>query len=185
MGDWWDGLTGDIQIFYLIGIVAGIFLILQILLLSFGVGFDADLDLDGADGDFGGFISMRGLTAFFFGFGWMGVVVKQAGRSTTIATLAGLGVGLGFLLVTGFIWRAVMKMQSSGSLDYTNAIGASGSVYLPIPPSRSGPGKIEVMLQGRLAVVDAYTTSESTLSSKTRVRVIETVDHNTVLVEPV
>jgi len=186
MGDWWSGLDGDLQVFYLIGIIAGAILILQLILLGLGVGFDADVDV--SDGDFDadvGFFSLRSITAFFFGFGWTGVIALESGASTLVATLIALAVGLGMFVLVALIWQQFAKLGESGSLDYAHAVGVTGSVYLPIAANRSHPGKVEVMIQGRLSVVDAYTESDMEISSQTRVRVTEVIDQSTVMVEPI
>ena len=188
MGDWWSALDGDLQVFYLIGIVAGAILVLQLILLALGVGFDADVDVGDVDGDVDadvGFFSLRSITAFFFGFGWTGVIALESGASTLGATLIALVVGLSMFVLVALVWRQFSRLGESGSLDYSSAVGATGSVYLPIAANRSHPGKVEVMIQGRLAVVDAYTESDVEISSQTRVRVIEVVDPSTVLVEPI
>ena len=51
---------------------------IQLLLLMFGadMDFDADTDVDASDA--GGFLSLRSLTGFFFGFGWAGVAAREA-----------------------------------------------------------------------------------------------------------
>lgn len=186
MFDWWGDLTGDLKVFYLIGIIAGLFLLIQILLLAFGADLDADVDtdFDVADGDFG-FLSIRSLTAFFFGFGWAGVAAKEAERSTTSSILIGLGVGLAMFILVALLWRQFAKLGESGSVDYHTAVGQTGSVYIPIPAKRAKPGKVEVMVQGRLKVIDAYTESAEAISSNVRVRIIDVIDPSTVLVEPV
>jgi hypothetical protein len=187
MGDWWSGLEGSLQVFYLIGIIAGAVLILQMILLALGVGFDTDVDVGDVDvdGDVDvGFFSMRSITAFFFGFGWTGVIAIEAGASTFVATLIALAVGLSMFVLVALVWRQFSKLGESGSLDYARAVGVTGSVYLPIAANRSHPGKVEVMIQGRLAVVDAYTESDVEISSQTRVRVVDVIDPTSVLVEP-
>lgn len=184
MGGWFDDLTGDLQVFYVIGIVAGVFLMFQLILLAFGFGFDADVDFDGGDGGFDvGFLSLRTLTAFFFAFGWTGVIMKEADQSTPAAVGVAVAVGLAMFLGVGLLWRQFTKLQETGSVDYANAVGVTGSVYLPIAANRTHPGKVEVMVQGRLAVVDAYTRQDEDIPSKTRVRVVEVIDSSTVLVE--
>lgn len=184
MFDWWGDLSGDLRVFYLIGIIAGLFLLIQILLLSFGADLDGDADVDAADGDFG-FLSIRSLTAFFFGFGWAGVAAKEAERSTTTSILIGLGVGLALFVLVGLLWQQFAKLRESGSVEYDHAIGQTGSVYLAIPPKRSRAGKVEVMVQGRLVVIDAYSEADETISSNQRVRIVDVIDPSTVLVEPV
>ncbi len=48
----------------------------------------------------------------------------------------------------------------------------------------SGPGQIEIQVQGRLRVVQAFTRAERELGNHERVRVIELMDETTLLVEP-
>lgn len=184
MGDWWGDLAGDLQVFYVIAIVASVFLFFQLILLAFGFGFDTDVDLDGGDGDFDvGFVSLRSLTAFFATFGWTGVVMIEAEQGTTVSVLVALAAGLAMFFVVGFMWQAFARLQASGSVDYANAVGGTGSVYLPIGANRTRPGKVEVMIQGRVMVIDAYTAHDEDIPSKTRVRVVEVIDPSTVLVE--
>lgn len=184
MSEWWTALTGDLQVFYLIGIIAGLLLIVQIILMTLGIGFD--LDLDFASEDTGvGFLSLRSLTAFFFAFGWTGVIAKEAGRSTTVSVVVATAVGLSVYVIVALIWRHFQKLNESGSVDYQNAVGETGSVYLPISANREGAGKVEVMVQGRLKMIDAYTEAAEQIPARSRVKVIEVVDPSTVLVEPI
>ncbi len=85
MPGWWDGLTGPLQVFYAIGSAAAAALALQLLLLA--VGFGGDFDFGGDDAGLSGMISLLGLTAFFFVFGWVGVllVAASSGRPTSRA----------------------------------------------------------------------------------------------------
>ena len=82
------------------------------------------------------------------------------------------------------MWRKFSQMEESGSIDYQSAVGVIGTVYLPIPANRSMPGKVELLIQGRLRVIDAYTNSDSDLPAQTRVTVVSVVDQSTVLVKP-
>jgi hypothetical protein len=74
---WWDALNFDLQIFYGIAIIALIVLSFQMILtLFFGMddGTDA-FDIGQHDSGMGIF-SVRGITAFFTGFGWTGVISR-------------------------------------------------------------------------------------------------------------
>ena len=183
MGDWWNTLSGDLQVFYLIGIIAGAFLVLQLVLMALGVGMDFDFDFETTDADMG-FLSLRSLTAFFFAFGWTGVLMKQGDSSTAVSVIVAVVVGLAVFYVVAMIWRRFARMNESGSIDYRSAIGVNGTVYIPVGAHRAKPGKVEVMVQGRMRVIDAYTTSAQDLPAKTRVKVTELVDPTTILVEP-
>ena len=43
----------------------------------------------------------------------------------------------------------MLRLESDGSLQLENAIGATAHVYLGIPPMKEGTGKVHVVVQGR------------------------------------
>ncbi|WP_419855195.1 hypothetical protein [Candidatus Poriferisodalis sp.] len=181
MGDWWQALTGDLQIFYAIAFISSFFLLVQIALLAFGIGADVDI---GDEDPSSGFLSIRTLTAFSFAFGWTGVLMKQADRSTALSVGVAIAAGLAVFLAVGFLWRSFAKLGESGSVDYQSAVGAHGTVYLTVAANRSKPGKVEVMVQGRMRVINALTESDESLPAQTAITVVGVVDPSTVLVAP-
>lgn len=190
MDAWWNALGTELKVYYAIAIVTSAALVLQFLLMLVGVDADHDMDIDGGadgmDGDAGLHVfSVRSITAFFTGFGWGGVSAINAGWSTFAAAFTAMGFGLVFMAGVLGVMRALMAMQGSGTLDYANAIGRTGSVYLPIPASMSDSGKIEVLVQGRSAIVNAFTRADRRLENRERVKVVEVLDQTTVIVEPV
>lgn len=191
MDAWWDALGMESKVYYAIAIVTSAFLALQIVLGLVGIDADSDIDLDadaadGLEGDAGlNVLSIRSVTAFFTGFGWGGVSAVNAGFSTPAAALTALASGSVFMAGVLAIMRGMIAMQASGTLDYRNAVGRIASVYLPIPAGMSAPGKVEVLVQGRLAVVDAFTRAERRLENRERVTVVDVLDRNTLVVEPI
>jgi hypothetical protein len=175
---------GATTMFYVIGIASAVLLGIQLLLLMFGadMDFDADTDVDASDG--GGFLSLRSLTGFFFGLGWSGVAAREAGWSTPVSLLTGIGVGLGMFVMIGLMFQQFRKLTVSRSGDTATAVGAVGSVYLTVGANRTRVGKVEVAVSGRVTIVDALTDVESDLRSGTRVLVVDRIDGGTVLVEP-
>ena len=184
MEAWWGSLVASLQIFYGIAIITSAVMLIQLVMLF--LGLDGDGDVDATDGDGGGHIlSVRTITAFFTGFGWSGVAALEAGRSLPVTLVISSLVGCVFVAGVFFLMRALSSLGHSGTLDYKNAIGAIGSVYLPIPPTMSGPGKIEVIVQGRLRVVGAFSRAAKQLENQHRVRVVDVMDQNTLVVEPI
>lgn len=170
--------------FLIIALVASAFLGLQLLLLMFGadMDFDSDMDVDASDG--GGFLSIRSLTAFFGGFGWAGLAARQAGWSGGASIAIGIVVGAGMFLIVGFLFVQARKLTSSGNLDYASSVGSTGTVYVTIPGNRSGSGKVELTISGRVTVISALTDREEPIPAKRRVEVLDLIDATTVLVEP-
>ena len=189
METWWGSLGSSLQIFWGIALVTSTVMVLQLLLMLLGFDSDSDVDMDAdVDGDVtdgGNILSVRTITAFFAGFGWSGVACLDAGYSLPVTLLISVGVGSVFMMGVFALMRFLYGLRYSGTLDYRNAIGQLGSVYLPIPGDMSGPGKIEVLVQGRLRVVDAFNRSGDPLPNRSRVKVVDVMDQNTLVVEPV
>lgn len=141
---------------------------------DFDVDTDADVDMDAdvdADVDIDSdvesfepgmmagfrFFTVRGIVAFFCIFGWTGAALFDTGIQTMWIVLLSAAAGFFAMFVIGLIFYAVKKLQSSGNIQYSNAIGKKGNVYIPIPPNRLGRGKIMVTVQERLVEAEAIT----------------------------
>ena len=186
MIDWWSSLLVERQIFYAIGVVALGVLLLQLVLMLVGVDGYHDADFSGhGDHPTGmGLLSIRTVTAFFVGFGWGGATLLNHGYSVPIAILGGSGLGLLFLLGTAFLVRNLLRLQSTGNLDYRNAIDVVGTIYSTVPAAEAGGGQIELVLQGRLMMAEAYTKAAHDLKPGSKARVVELIGQSTLLVEP-
>ena len=186
MTDWWNSLLIEKQIFYAIGLFSLAVLLLQILLTLVGVGHhDADFSGHG-DHDTGiGLLTVRTVTAFFVGFGWTGAIMLNRGYSMTAAISAGTATGVVFLLATAFLIRNLLRLQSGGgNIDYNNAIGLVGTVYTTIPAAEAGGGQIELMIQDRLMMAEAYTKAVWNLKPNSKAKVVALIGRSTLLVEP-
>ena len=185
MIDWLLNLEpAGMTYFVTCGILSSAVLLIQMVALLFGGAFDLpDLDLDVGEGGATGMFSIRGIGAFFTGFGWTGAAVLDAGHSLTLATISATVVGVAVLLSFVAMMRWLHSLRSEGTINYANAIGQIGSVYVPIPPRRQGIGQIEVLVQKRIATVRALSDSEERIENRTAVQVTELVDNRTVLVE--
>jgi hypothetical protein len=186
MTDWWNSLLIEKQIFYAIGLFSLAVLFLQILLTLVGVGHhDADFSGHG-DHDTGiGVLTVRTVTAFFVGFGWTGVIMLNRGYSMTAAIAAGTATGVVFLLTTAFLIRNLLRLQSGGgNVDYDNAIGTVGTVYVTIPAAEAGGGQLELTIQGRLMMAEAYTKAARNLLPNSKAKVVGLIGRSTLLVEP-
>ncbi len=189
MIEWWQTLGQEVpahatglKIFYTIGIVSGVILTIQMVMSL--LGGEADLDgMDAGEGGDTGLFSIRSVGAFFTGFGWTGVAMLQNGQGTGAATFAATVVGMIFLGMVFYLMRYIFSLREEGTLNYANAVGEVGAVYLPIPPKRKGIGQIEVLVQGRMRTVRARTDDEKKIGNRVAVRVAELVDQQTLLVE--
>ncbi len=165
-----------------IGAFSSLVLFIQMIVILIG-GSDLDFDLgEVGEGGATGIFSIRSIGSFFTGFGWTGAMFLQNGHSVGVATLAATLVGS--LILAGFLglMRWLHSFKSDGTVNYKNAVGNVGSVYIPIPPKRKGMGQIQVEVQGRLSVVNAVSDSEEKIENRTAVRVDSLVDSRTLLV---
>ncbi len=82
------------------------------------------------------------------------------------------------LMVFG-VMRLLFSMRADGTLDYRNAVGLTGRVYVTIPARRSGAGQVEIMLQGRLIMAAAQTDAARRSSPQITIRVTAAQSDNT------
>ena len=156
-----------------------------------GGGFDFDdagIDADGAETS--GFwlfemISIRTLTAALAFFGLGGWICLAAGLSPPVAVGGSLVAGYAAMYSVYWSFKQLFKLETSGNLDVRNAIGKTAKVYIPIPASRTGAGKVQVRVQDRIAEYQAVTEEQQPLKTGEPVLVMELVSNDTLLVERV
>ncbi len=201
MGDWY-GTFATIDRMYLWCAVVGGVLFTARVVLQFAGLFDAgdigdvDGDVDVGDVDHGDvhhdlahdtdysfkLLSLHGLTAFVLMFGLVGLTLRREFDSGVTTSMAGAFTGgLVANLLIQSLFGVMMKMQSSGTLKMSNAIGLEGSVYLTIPAG--GIGKARITIQDRLQVFDARCDQNVEISTGTLVRVLRVVDGSVLVVE--
>ena len=127
------------------------------------------------------FLSLQGLTAFFMMFGLVGLAIHRAGVWAVFSIGGGILAGMFTIWVIGIIFTLMSGLQSEGNINLKNAIGKQGTVYLTIP--ENGSGQVQVVVQGSLKVLDAVSENNQKILSKEKIKVIGTIDANTVLVE--
>lgn len=173
-------------IFVICAVMGGTFFVLQLALQFLGVVGHADLTAD-IDADAGGHpsadfsfkvLSLQGLTAFLMMFGLVGLAVLRGGAAGPIAFGAGFGGGALTTLLVGRLFKAASRLQSSGTLDMSRALGATGTVYLTIRQGR--PGKVTITVMQRLLTVDATVSEDVTLETGTPIVVTRVLDDSTV-----
>jgi len=201
MMEWWNTLALDLQVFYGIGILATLLLVIQLIMTMLGLGDDgvaegmdagigdgADGIMDGGDSEHGdglSLISTRTIVAFLAGFGWTGAMARGGDLGLPLAVIAAVAVGFVLMLMVFWLMRALYSLRQSGSLDYHNAIGEMGTVYVKIPPRGEGSGQIQLVVQGRLATVAATTESTEPILSGIQVKVVKLQAGNTLQVETI
>lgn len=219
MNAWWETLTGLERFFAYVAFPATLLLILQTLMLFFGLGHGGEADLDGADADVdadGGFdagfdgdgdvdldvdlevdgdilpgdhdlmdcpvhegpfaglklLTIRGIVAFLAVSGWGGLWLLRMGMHPILAVFLAVAMGFWAMLLMAVFLRVALRLQQDGTMDYRNALGCAGTVYLTVPANRSGTGKVNVLVQEQLRELDAVTDEGEALSTGAEIVVV-------------
>lgn len=185
---WWDELTLAKQLFYGIALTAGLVSLVLMVLAIFGMEHDDAVDALASGGsidhDAGGIFSVKPLTGFFLGFGWIGGFALERGAALWLAVVLGLMAGAAMMAVIVFMFRAILAMRSDGTARIEDAVGAVGTVYLTLPPAKGAGGQVTVTFRGRQETYGALQTGEKPIPSGDKVKVVSLIDARTVLVEP-
>ena len=245
MSAWWAALTGLERFFAYVAFPATLLLILQTLMLLFGLGHDGDSDVDGPDGDvdvdaavdvdggldagfdadidgdisgelelgdldagadapdgdflpedhdlpdgaahegpFAGLrlLTLRGIVAFLAVAGWGGLWLLNVGLHPAAAVFLAIAMGFWAMLLMAVFLRVVLRLQQDGTMDYRNALGCAGAVYLTVPAGRAGTGKVNVLFQDQLRELDAVTDESEPLPTGTEIVVVAVTNGNTLVV---
>lgn len=188
MKEWFLNLSVMEQIFFWLGIVSTLFLIVQIVLMclsSFGgdVDVDGDGDID-VDADSGvSIFTVKSITAFFAVGSWTGLLTcaLASDRLQWLAIIVALISGTLAMLLMVVLLRAIVKLQCNGVFEIDKIVGQQATVYVSIPPARSGRGKITMNAQGRFMELDAVTDSDTKLSVDEVVEIVSTENECTVV----
>ncbi|MBL8089417.1 MAG: NfeD family protein [Anaerolineales bacterium] len=182
-------------VYWFFAITGGTLFILRILMMFIGGGLSDDaLDValesndnvaesHNADGDASfKLLSLQGLTAFFMMFGLVGLALLNTNLPSFLSVVGGTVAGLLTFGALSFIFSKMKLLQSEGTIQLKNSIGAEGNVYLKIP--KNGTGQVQIVTQGALKIFDATSNNKQDLITGDKIRVVG-VDGNTLVVEKV
>lgn len=203
---WWNSLGTLGQIFATAAIPATVVMVLQTVLLLIGfaghdgecdhdlshdsvdLSHEADADHDVHDGahhmDGLRLFTVRGIVAMLAIGGWTGVALCDAGVGSVLSSVIAIIAGLAALFLAAYVIKLSLKLQDDGNFNIKNAVAHTATVYIPIPPSREGTGKITMNLQERFVELDAMTDHGEKLPTGAMVQVVSVTDKNEVIVRP-
>jgi len=198
--NWFQGLDPTLRVYWGIAIITSIVFLIQMVLTLIGLGdTDSDVDFGGADVDgdvsfgdgngetmdTGGAIQLftiRNFVNFLLGIGWGGVCFWNTIPNKFLLALVALLCGCALVGAFVVMYRQLMKLESSGSYRIQDSVGQACDVYIPIPASRSGQGKVQISFSGSVQELPAMTEGEA-LPSGTKVRVKQVLENSILLVE--
>ncbi len=198
VSSWWNSNTEFQRVLFIIAAAATLVMIVQIILMIIGMGGDdTSFDYDGGDLDdvdlandegissAAGLrvLSLRSALAFLAVGGWMAYTMAFV-LPWWAALLIGLAVGAAAAVGVAFLLKSIMKLQSNGNIALKNALGKVGEVYLTVPASRKGMGKVNVVIQDTLIERDAITDCEEPIKTGSQVKITDVIGESTLVVEP-
>ncbi len=191
---WWETLSLVEQISFSVALAAtGIIVIFLVLMLlgiegtdfdgvdtGSGLDFINDEPLTGISGL--RLLNLRSVIVFLAIGGWLNLIFFSLVGPIGSLILSILG-GLLAAYLQALAFRASMKLESSGNLDYHHALHKEATVYLRIPKKHQGKGKVTLVIQERYAEIDAVTDEDEDIMPKTLVEIVSLEDQVTVKVK--
>jgi membrane protein implicated in regulation of membrane protease activity len=201
MTEWIMALNAFEKIFLACAILGGALFAVRLVMMFIGGDSDGDADAGGSDVDAGGdvhdgdahhdvvdsdvafkLLSFQGITAFFMMFGLVGLAMSRgSGLHYAVSLLGAIAAGSATVWLTDRIFRSFGKLQSSGTLNLKNAVGQNATVYLTI--KAESPGKVQVVVQGRLKTLDAVSNDKTEIKTDAKVKVVGVQANDVLVVE--
>lgn len=186
---WWAAMTLPLQIFWIVAIPFTLMFLFQLFMTFTGADYsesdaigDSDAAIDADTGIDFQFLTLKNLIAFFTIFGWTGIACLNSGLSTGVSVFISLIAGLLMMTIMASLIWFMGKLTDNGTLKLKNAIGKTGTVYLPIPAKRGGTGQVQIKVQG-LQTLDAMTDSPETLKTGQGIEVVGVLNGDILLVK--
>lgn len=191
---WWAALSPAMKALWAITLTASLIFIIQSIATFIGAdsdtgGLDTNVDTGGGLDDVsnidGGsnLYTFRNFVNFFLGFGWTAILLHEKVSSTALLLLIAAVVGVGLVALVMYLFKWLNSMQQSGNINvYKSAVGCQGRVYLTIPASRSGEGKVQITINNAVREYNAETDGDA-IKNGTAIKVIEVLNDSTLLVE--
>ena len=195
LATWWAALSPIMKVLWGVTLTASLIFIIQTVMTFLGADADSDFDmdvdtsLDGSDlsNIDGGsnLYTFRNFVIFFLGFGWTAIILQPQIKSTFVLIFVAVLVGVALVAAVMYLFKWLSTMQQSGNINvYKAAVGCQGKCYLTIPGERQGEGKVQITIQGAVREYNAVTDGD-TIKTGTPIKVTETIDANTLLVEEI
>lgn len=190
-------------IFWVCAVLGGTVLICQFVMSLLGLADVDDIDVSheiGHGGDAGvhdhagdhhhhgsnwffGIVTFRTIVAALTFFGLSGLAARSANLQPDWLPLPiALFVGWCAMYAVHWMMQSLHRLKSEGTARIEYSVGQPGSVYLRIPASRGGAGKVTLTLQNRTMEFQAVTSGDA-IPTGARIVVTNVLGPDTVEVE--
>ena len=173
--------TGLELLFAASALVGGILFLLWFALMMIGgvaadvfeglLGMEGVGDL-GADASFKA-LTFQGLMAFLMFFGLAALYTLKSTETSTLAIGIGGIAGFASMWGTGKLFQLFITLQSDGTVEISESIGATGTVYLRIP--HDGAGQVQVNFGGSLRTMNAKSHDDAEIGNGEFIEVVDTM----------
>ena len=176
-----------LKAFWYIALPVSLFFGLQTIMTFVGLsGGETDMDSDGGDGGDMPFeiFTLRNLINFLLGFSWTGISFYDSIANKTTLIIVSVLVGLLFVTLFFFLIKQILKLSEDNSFKIENALNKTAEVYITIPESKTGKGKVQISINGAFHELDAITKSSEKIPSSSAVKVVA-IEDNLLIVEKI
>lgn len=188
--EWWETLSVMDKVLWGVTLSASLVFVIELIMTFLGVGGDSDFDMpddlssDGGIDTSGNLYTFRNLVNFVLGFGWSMILLQERISSYALLLVVSALVGAGLVTIVMYLFKWLATMQQSGNINLSkSAVGCQGKVYLTVPAERSAYGKVQITINSSVREYDALTDGDE-LPTGAAIKVVEVIDNNTLLVEP-
>ncbi len=128
---------------------------------------------------FFGIITLRTVIAGITFFGLAGMSALTRGFDDGASVVIGAAVGFAAMYAVHAMMSGLRRLNADGTVRIDRAVGMTGNVYLRVPGSHQGAGKILLNLQNRTVELTAW-TDQAELPTGTTVVVTKVVGPDSV-----
>lgn len=165
--------------------IGAVVLITQTLMSVLGAGHILPDGLEHSDASEGlDLLSVRAISAGATLFGATGLWLGARDLPIVITLPAGLAAGLFAVVGTAYLTRQLFRLESDGTIRTDNAVGQSGTVYLPVPARGNGHGVVQFTIQGRTVELRAVSENDAVIPTGTPVIAVAVMAGDVVEVTP-
>jgi hypothetical protein len=179
-----EGLDPLLKSYWYIALPTSLFFLLQTIMTFIGLsGGETDIDSDGGDTDLPFEIfTLRNLINFLLGFSWTGISFYDSIENKAVLIAISVVVGIVFIGLFFILIKQILKLGEDNSFKFENTINQTATVYLTIPESKSGVGKVQISVKGAFHELQAMTDASEKIVTGSVVK-IKNVENNILIVD--
>ncbi|MBK8701878.1 MAG: NfeD family protein [Saprospiraceae bacterium] len=167
-----------LRVLWYIALPISLIFVIQSILTFMGVDHDHDASWDSPMDLF----TFRNLINFLLGFSWAGISFYETIENKTLLICVATLVGAGFVYMFFLIISQFIKLEEDNTFNIYDTLNQTATVYLRIPGSRTGKGKVQISVKGSVHEIDAVTEGD-TLETGASARVTYVESTGLVVVE--